>query len=240
MMKQNIGNEKKALKGISNSIFIIFFAISFIACNNHPRIQSSVKIIGRDTFETKTYFTSKGVKEAVISYKNSLLHGLSKTYFKDGKLQQEKTFYNGEEFGSYIEYYHDGNISRYSFLIDSVHNSYERVYDNSKKVIKVKGDPMTCAKVERFDTSDVITVRVYFSDFSCKKIDILIAESKISGYYIPLRTERDSALKFVQIGIIKVPKKIDFKYNYFFKMKLINNDDSIEHYNDKISFYVSK
>ncbi|TXJ24841.1 MAG: hypothetical protein E6Q24_14925 [Chitinophagaceae bacterium] len=202
--------------------------------------REQITVTGLDTFKTITYYLPDGKKETVLAYKNSVLHGVSEVYYPEGEIKQKKTFVNDKDFGSFVQYYRNGNVSRYSFLIDSLRNSYERTYDDQGNLIQIAGDPLAAFRVLRSDTSDTILVKAYFSDFDAKDFEVFISETGEKESFKPFSLVTDSGSISTKEGQIKLVKKINFPYHYYIQMKIRNGKDSIENYKDEISFYVSR
>lgn len=222
---------------------LAFFAVSFalISCNDTAIKKSDkrsevISITGQDTIHTVTYYQKNGQRESVLRYRGKTLHGISETYFPDGKLKQTKTFYQDKDFGSYIEYYENGTISRYSFLVDSVHNSYERVYDVNGKLLKILGDPLTCWKLDHTAGSDSANIKLYLSDFDAKKVEVFWADMKRPGDLKQLEIGEDNILKSEKISLIKLAWEADSSYSYLIRMRLTNLSDSLEYYTDQVTF----
>ena len=233
---------------MSNLLYVrlsILFCFSMGAClnwgcnYNSERMKTDVSIINGDTISVVTHYNSKGDKEAVVFYKNSVMHGFSQIYFQNGVLKQEKSFYNNKEFGSFIQYSHNGMVFRYSFLIDSVHSSYDRYYDTSTgKLLKVEGDPLACYKIESKGYNDSLGIRLFFSTYGSKNIDVKVSVdgNGYQGLYISDNKE----LPFIKTGVIKVIKKPGTWYRYLVRMNFIDKDENNIFYSDSISFRVLK
>jgi hypothetical protein len=229
----------------TTALFFVTLLLFCWSCNlvdnrRNDQRKEQITVTGLDTFKTVTYYLPDGKKESLLAYKNSVLHGISEVYYPDGEIKQKKTFVNDKDFGSFVQYYRNGNVSRYSFLIDSLRSSYERTYDDQGNLIQVAGDPLAAFRVVRSDTSDTILVKAYFSDFDAKDFEVFISETGEKESFKPFSLVTDSGFISTKEGEIKLVKKINFPYHYYFQMKIRNRRDSIENYKDEISFYVSK
>jgi hypothetical protein len=216
--------------------YVLTFVI--LGCTtNKSRIEEVNSIVNGDTISVVTHFNRQGYKEAVIYYKNSLTHGLSETYFNEGTLKQQKSFYNDKIFGSYIEYNPNQTVAKYSFLVDSIHNSYERIYNPKGGLVKINGDPMACYKVvssNKSQAADSIIIRIYFSFFGLKKMNVVMSEDNKEFKPLFLTNEKD--LPYIKIGLIKSNKKANKQYIYYINMTVLDENDSLMKYSDVVSF----
>lgn len=98
---------------------IVLIAIVFLECNGSHQTR---RIVFNDTSEIIHYNGAgrydgevigyvKGKKSFIISFKNGLRHGFTRTYFEDGRLKNETPYLNNKKNGLEREYYDNGSLN---------------------------------------------------------------------------------------------------------------------------------
>ncbi|MGB8489632.1 MAG: hypothetical protein WCE64_01095 [Bacteroidales bacterium] len=122
------------MKAIINSILLIFSVIMISGCSGRSS-RSSESIAKADTVTVpdtgftgiKQYFSNNMmVKE--VTFKNSIRHGETKSYYLGGQLYQRFWYENGSREDSAVWYYPEGQVFRTTPYVHDTINGIQKQY----------------------------------------------------------------------------------------------------------------
>ncbi len=95
---------------------------------------------GRDRHQPDTGYTGvkyvirDNVKRKEMTYRNGVLEGITRTYYKGGQLEQEIPYSEGQKNGEATWYYPDGKLFRITpFVSDTIHGDQIQYYKNGRE-----------------------------------------------------------------------------------------------------------
>jgi hypothetical protein len=119
------------------SHFLLGCTIFLAACTNPAGSESAAGNSGNDSTKiVKQYHPNKKLK-AEISVKDTVRHGLTRTYSQSGTLFSEVMYLNGKRNGKAINYYPDGKVNSVIYYKENLKIGESVWYYPSGKIYRV-------------------------------------------------------------------------------------------------------
>ena len=194
-------------------IIILFYLIFFISCGSKEKNRVMVfnedkTINGNDTFEVLKSYYDNGVPFEIKNLKNGLLHGIQTRFDQTGKIDFTKSYYNGNPYGPYKEFYKGGTkIMRFEYIVDSIHSTFIRNYDENGKLIKEEGSPLVNYNIYSAGITGIVNGKFQLCNFESKHLKFEIAEE--GSPYVELKNGKPSEVDLTsEFDFSKKVKKV--------------------------------
>ncbi|MFN8207577.1 MAG: toxin-antitoxin system YwqK family antitoxin [Bacteroidales bacterium] len=131
--------------------FLVLCSILVVACNDPAGKGSGAGTTGNDSTKIiKQYHPNKKLK-AEISVKDTVRHGITRTYSLSGTLFSEVMYLNGKRNGKAVNYYPDGKVNSVIYYKDNMKTGESVWYYPSGKTYRVtpylNGEPDGVQKI---------------------------------------------------------------------------------------------
>ena len=166
-------------------------------------LQQSCQENNNDKSLNRQYFPS-GELQHVVSMKDSMLHGVSTTYYICGKKKYEKEFFEDIPVNHHYYYSESGNLLGYNFFDVKGELKYQYFLDTLTNYYIQDGKPFYVQRKfhENYSIGDsVCLIPVIANPFKSEyTVDLFFQEDRISKTYIYGETKSPLFLYFIKEG----------------------------------------
>jgi hypothetical protein len=198
----------------------IFFLVCLLSCNTENKSYMKADKILTDFSEFE-----------IVNY-------------PDGKLHYLVDSVNGKEFGNLFEFYRNGYLTSYSFMIDSIRATYDETFDStSHKIIRIEGNPIVYKTIDADTYKDSLAIQYLISNFSYSDIEFSISDSLQAYKSISLRNNLRGYGKLPYLYSALFIKNTKHTNRVFIVAKFIGvlkNSNVVKTYTDTIDISKSK
>ena len=158
------------------------------------------------TNERYSYLKAESIIKKDISVDSKLI------LYDNGNAAYLIDSHDGKRFGNLFSFYTNSYLSGYSFMTDSVHDTYTETFDSiTHKIIQIEGSPVVYKTVDGISHPDSMFVQYLISNFSYDDISFQVSDSGRNFEDLPLKDNLGiySKMKFLNASyFIKDVKNI--------------------------------
>lgn len=159
-------------------------------------------------------------------------------YFPSGEIDFMVDTFRTAVFGNRFEFSKNGELSKYSFQVDSIHSTYSVLFDSTGKVISYEGNPLVYKFVSFDDVPDSVLVKYSVSTFMEDSVRLSVKDSESGFENLTLSNhKRLSHVKVAKyVGVAKGRDRILI----ITKLECLNQDKGPQVFMDTIDFSKKK
>jgi hypothetical protein len=225
--------------------FLICLFIFVCSCqqNGKPVIGSEQGEKGKNATHivdtlgwTDTVYDKNGRIEEIMRGKKSskkYLEGRSESYYSSGILRTIKYFHNDTARGNFLEFYPNGRLLRFSYLVDNTNSVYYREYDSSGILVSEQGNPFVGHDVKENSSLDTVHIQIFLSNYGFRSLQLYVSPDGEKYSKMNSSEGRDDGT-----AVFKMWKHTKGLNHISFYMKIIGIDSSAKQYfyKDTLSF----
>ncbi|WP_126973425.1 hypothetical protein [Gynurincola endophyticus] len=156
-------------------------------------------------------------------------------YYPDGRIYISIDTLDGEVFGNYYQFYENGLLNMYQFMVDDKHSTYLIEFDSVGKIIEQQGNPICKSHINFNYKPDSASISVLFSSFPYRKITASISGS--NGEFYPVETTKHPTLSYLECYNYSVLIKDVRSIFQVIKVECLDMSGNIQQYKDTINFF---
>jgi hypothetical protein len=230
---------------IKTGYFVVLSILSIYSCeqsarntarpeNKKTRVDTLKRSNAKEWIDT--LYNADGKIETILRGKRDStkhLDGRCETFYPTGVTKTVKFFYDDTAKGNLLEFYPDGKLLRFSYLIDNNHSVYSREYDTAGRLIAEKGNPFVGYDITENNTLDTAHIQIFLSDFGFTNLDLFVSPDRNKYFKMTPKNGKIEGTK-----IFKMWKHTKGLSHISVYMKVVGIDSFLRQhvYNDTLSF----